>query len=219
MKKLFSAAISLAVVAAMSVSAFAVDAGSTNGTNVEAEATVGADGTVAVEVGTIANITGTGFTADDTLSITASVNPAAEDAVAADAVKAIATAIGAGNATVNTVIDISALLGDVALTSFPAGASMTVSVAYDGVSTAAVYVKDDGSVEKFDLTVSEDKTTCEFTVTHFSTFYLVSAAEDGAGDTGDAGNGDDKNQGTGLAIAVIPAAVAAAAVVISKKRK
>lgn len=39
------------------------------------------------------------------------------------------------------------------------------------------------------------------------------------GDTGNAGAGNDKNQATGVVLAVIPAAVAAAAVIISKKRK
>lgn len=43
---------------------------------------------------------------------------------------------------------------------------------------------------------------------------------DNTGNTGDTnGTGNDKNQNTGVVLAVIPAAIAAAAVVISKKRK
>lgn len=109
------------------------------------------------------------------------------------------------------------------------GKKLTVTVAYDGVSNAIAYVGDK-KVEFIKLNVSEDNKTASFDVTHFSDYYMVKVAdsvvadlEGKSADVGTAGDTnkptDDKNKPTGVVLAIVPAAVAAAAVVVSKKRK
>lgn len=197
-KQIFSAAVALAAVAAMSVSAFAVDPGATNGS---------ADGTVADGKVTLNNSVTVEGGFEDGVKIVVDVEPATDVAAAVvDAVEA-----KAGDVTFNTAIEITATSGDVAVQ--PDG-SVTVTVAYDGKSNKVAYVSDSNEVELIDLTVNGN--VASFNTTHFSTFYLVTVAENG--NTTQPG-GDDKNEPTGVVLAIVPAAVAAAAVVVSKKRK
>ncbi len=194
MKKVLSAAIALTAVAAMSVSAFAVDAGSTNGS---ANGVAGDDGKVETSVGTVEGL-GAGT------NVTIEVQPT--DTVDNEVSDAVKEKLGDGvtfNTTVKVTVDVQ-----------PNG-SATVTVAWDGQSNRAVYVGEDG-VETFDLKVSDDQKTASFSTTHFSTFYLVTVPENGQPGTDNEG---DKNEPTGVVLAIVPAAVAAAAVVVSKKRK
>ncbi len=197
MKKVLSAAIALTAVAAMSVSALAIDPGATNGS---ADGTADATGKVETSVATIE-----GLNEGDKVTVVVEAVSTVEDAVQT----AVEGEAGKGT-KVNTSVTITGVtLGD--------GQTATVTVAYDGASNKVVYVSDDGeTVEVIDLTVSDDKKTASFKTTHFSTFYLVTVPE--VGTPGD-DEGDDKNEPTGVVLAIVPAAVAAAAVVVSKKRK
>lgn len=197
-KQIFSAVASLAVVAAMSVSAFAVDAGSTNG---KAEGKVGDDGKFTSAVATVE-----GLPAGTEVEVV--VEPVAEAAAKEVLDKAAKDTTATVKVTaVNTVVDVDA--GEVQ----PDG-SVKVTVASDGVSNGVIYIGEDGKVES--LPTETTDTTLTFTTTHFSTFYLVTLAA--TGDT-DGDDGDDKNQPTGVVLAVVPAIAAAAAIVVAKKRK
>ena len=210
-KQIFSAAVALAAVAAMSVSAIAVDAGSTNGSATGSQ-TLGADTAVSITPAGVDNVkveAPAGVFGEGTLTINISVN--AVDAAAAAAEKSeIESKTAATNVTVNTKIAIEALLDGVVVE--PNG-TVTITVAYDGVSNKVAHVKDDGTIELLDLTVNG--TIASFNTTSFSEFYLITATVTGDTNTPT----DDKNQATGVAIAVIPAIVAASAIVVSKKRK
>lgn len=102
------------------------------------------------------------------------------------------------------------------------GASVKVTVPYDGKSNYAAYI-DGESVEFIKLTIADG--FASFEAKHFSDYYLVTLSDDAVKSVeGDiSGNTDkpvdDKNQPTGFVIALIPAAAAAAMVVVSKKRK
>ncbi len=130
---------------------------------------------------------------------------------------------------INTKLAISLFDQDAKAIQPAEGKKLTVTVAYDGVSNAIAYVGDK-KVEFIKLNVSEDKKTASFDVTHFSDYYMVKVAdsvvadlEGKSADVGTAGDTnkptDDKNKPTGVVLAIVPAAVAAAAVVVSKKRK
>lgn len=198
MKKVLSAVIALTAVAAMSVSAFAVDAGSTNGS---AEGTADKDGKVTLDNSVVVE----GLKEGDKVTVDVEAVTAVDDAVKT----AVEGKVGEG-AKVNTSVVITGIeLGE--------NQTATVTVAYDGASNKVVYVSDDAkTVEVIDLDVATDKLTATFKTTHFSTFYLVTVPENGQPGTGDNG---DKNEPTGVVLAIVPAAVAAAAVVVSKKRK
>lgn len=212
-KQIFSAVVALAAVAAMSVSAFAVDAGATNGSATgsqtitdETAVSIVPEGVEDVKVEAAAGV----FPAGE-LVINIEVEPVSE----ADAAT-VATTIEAGASVdvtaVNTKIDIEALVDGTVVE--PDG-SVTITVAYDGVSNAVAHVKDDGTVEILDLNVTG--TIASFNTTSFSDFYLITRTVDQNGSTN--GADDDKNQATGVALAVIPAIAAASAIVVSKKRK
>ncbi len=101
----------------------------------------------------------------------------------------------------------------------PSG-KLKIAVKYDGKSNIAVYVDGD-KVEFFALTVSADKKTATFETPHLSTFYLATIDAEAAAEVApaEAPENPDKNQATGVVIAIIPAAIAAAGVIVSKKRK
>ena len=201
-KQIFSAVVALAAVAAMSVSAFAVDAGSTNGS---AEGKV-EDGKVTLDNSVVLE----GGLADG-VEVTVEVEPVAE-AEAKNVAKAIEK--GAPNVevkAVNTVITITADDGETQ----PDG-SVKVTVAWDGASNQVIYVGDDGKVEVLPTERNGDLIT--FTTTHFSDFYMVTATVNTNGGTNQPDNNKD-NPSTGVVLAVIPAVAAAAAIVVSKKRK
>lgn len=193
-KQIFTAVATLAVVAAMSVSAFAVNAGSTNGSSegkVEG-GKVTLDNSVVVEGGF-----------GDGVEIKVDVEP-----VAAATAKTVAETIekaltNVDVKAVNTVIDISAMADGAAVQ--PDG-SVKITVAWDGASNQVIYVGDDGKAELMPTEKVGD--TIVFTTTHFSAFYMVTADVDG-----------DSVPPTGVVLAVVPAAIAAAAIVVSKKRK
>ena len=215
-KQIFSAVASLAVVAAMSVSAFAVDAGSTNGSG-SGTAQLAPDkavsiipaGVQGVQIDAAAGVFGT----EGELVIEVDVEPVAEAKAAAVAETIDEAEVGVVVKSVNTVIDISAFIGDLAVQ--PNG-EVKITVAWDGVSNQVIYVGDNGEVEV--MPTEQTGNVIAFTTTHFSDFYMVTVDEDSSnGDT--SGSGDDKNQPTGVVLAVIPAIAAASAIVVSKKRK
>ena len=219
-KQIFSAAVALAAVAALSVNALAIDAGFSNGSGTgtqtiteDTPVSITPEGITDVKIEAAAGVFGAGD-----LTINVSVEPveaAAATTVAASIESAVAEATVSA---VNTKIDIEALLDGVVVE--PNG-TVTITVAYDGVSNMVAHFKDDGTVEMLALTVSGN--VASFNTTSFSDFYMVTATVNtvSGGDT----NGDtntttpDKNQATGVALAVIPAIVAASAIVVSKKRK
>lgn len=215
-KQIFTAAASLAVVAAMSVSAFAVDAGSTNG---KSEATadlskpVNATTSTGVQIEAASGVFGT----EGTVTFDVDVEPATAEqktTVLAAAEKATNVKVTA----VNTVIDISAFIDGKEVG--PNG-EVKITVAWDGVSNCVIYVDDKGAVEVMPTDHEKDSTVISFTTKHFSAFYMVTAEEvsnNGNGST-DGKDDPDKNAPTGVVLAVIPAAIAAAAIVVSKKRK
>ena len=204
-KQIFSAVASLAVVAAMSVSAFAVTAGSTNG-SAEGEIKDGKvtlDNSVTVEgdlpEGTVVTVVDEKATEEDTKAV-------------ADAVEATKSDLDV--TSVNTVIDITAKDAEGVAVQPNEDGSVTVTVAYDGVSNAVLYLGED-KIEELELKVYDDKSFASFTTSHFSTFYMVTLNENGD----DNGTGSDKPVNTGVVLAVVPAIAAAAAIVVSKKRK
>ena len=217
-KQIFSVAVALAAVAAMSVNAFAISAGSSNGSATGSQTitedtpvSITPEGVTDVKVEAAAGVFGAGE-----LTVNVSVEPveaAAATTVAASIQNAVANV---SVSAVNTKIDIEALLDGVVVE--PNG-TVTITVAYDGVSNKVAHFKDDGTVEMLDLTVNGN--IASFNTTSFSDFYMVTATVNTPNDT----NGDtstttpDKNQATGVALAVVPAIVAASAIVVSKKRK
>ena len=225
-KQIFSAVVALAAVAAMSVSAFAVDAGSSNGSDTAAVKDDGSVEFVSEKVeGLVVEADAGVFDADVELSVdveqvdaaqVVAVEEAVADAVTAGTVK---TSDGAKVAkfevkSVDAVVDIKALLNGAEVQ--PDG-SVAITVAKDANQTSnqAIYVDDNGNVEVLPTVVTD--TTITFTTKHFSKFYLVTATVDQNGATD--GDGNDKNQATGVVLAVIPAIAAASAIVVSKKRK
>ena len=217
-KQIFSAAVALAAVAAMSVSAFAVDAGSTNGSATGTQ-TLTEDTAVSIQPAGVDNVkveapAGTFGVGNLTINITVEkVEATAATAVVAEIENAVADV---DVTAVNTKIDIEALLDGVVVE--PNG-TVTLTVAYDGVSNAVAHIKDDGTVEILDLVVNGN--VASFNTTSFSDFYMITATvNNNTGSNGNTNNNtEDKNQATGVALAVIPAIVAASAIGVSKKRK
>lgn len=222
-KQIFSAAVALAAVAALSVNALAISAGFSNGSGTgtqtiteDTPVSITPEGITDVKVEAAAGVFGAG---DLTINVTVEpVEAAAATTVAASIQNAVA---GAAVSAVNTKIDIEALLDGVVVE--PNG-TVTITVAYDGVSNKVAHFKDDGTVEMLDLNVSGN--VASFNTTSFSDFYMVTATvntvstDDGNNANGNTNNTTpDKNQATGVALAVVPAIVAASAIVVSKKRK
>lgn len=214
-KQIFAAVASLAVVAAMSVSAFAVSAGSSNGS---AEVTVQENGSVEFVSDTVeglaikadAGVFKAGTKVESTVAYVKEdqVIKVEESVTAALASGNIATSSGEKVTSfkvesVDAVVEVSALLDGAEVQ--PDGA-VKITVARDPKqdSNKVIYIDDKGNVEVLPTDVKD--TTITFTTTHFSDFYLVTIDE-------------DEIPNTGVILAVFPAAIAAAAIVISKKRK
>ena len=227
-KQIFTAVASLAVVAAMSVSALAVAPGSTNGTATATttvskteEATftpVGvADAKVVASAGAFDVPDGSEVKIEMTVTDLKGNEAKQEEVKKEITEKLVTSATEQVTVTaVNTEIDISAYLDNAVIE--PNG-DVTITVAYDGASNKVAHMKDDGTVEILNLKVDND-TIASFTTKSFSSFYMVTVSEEATTPQPDETKPDpDKNQPTGVVLAVIPAAVAAAAVVVSKKRK
>lgn len=171
---------------------------------------------------------------EDTVAVKAAVvealTTAIEDAVSSGA---LAAESAKTSIKVNTVITVS-LTDQNGNALQPVNGKVKVTIPYDGVSNFVAYLNSEtGVVEFFKLTVDGDFAT--FETTHFSDYYMVqvdneeviekidiektyTVSTSTAGDTTDKTD-DDKNQNTGVFFAVIPAAIAGAAVIVAKKRK
>lgn len=71
----------------------------------------------------------------------------------------------------------------------------------------------------FDMAFEDEETTTETEATTTEPVTEEATTTEAPAQTGPTNGGEDKNVGTGVVLAVVPAAIAAAAVVISKKRK
>lgn len=232
-KRIFTSVVAIAAAMSLSVAAFATDPGATNGAQSSDAVAVAADKETVMEGDKGMTITAPAGSFGDTVTsvkmvadVTATDNTAAASTAAT--IDEVAKAVGVTTEVkVNTKLSIT--LEDQDGKAVQPNGKVTVTVAYDGVSNIVAYVDGD-NVEFIALTVAADKKTASFETSHFSDYYLVEVAADQvdalAGKSGSAnaaGNtnqpGDDKNQPTGFALAIVPAAVAAAAVVVSKKRK
>lgn len=233
MKKIIASLAAVATVLSLSVAAFAeadpttdapaADPGSTNGlktSTVKVEADKPTQ--VTFDNGVAVSAPAGAFEAGVEVTFEVKPEPADQAAVATTLETLQAKD---KDAAINTVIDVTVKDKDGKVVQPAEGKKVTVTVAYDGVSNAIAYVDDKNNIEWIKLTVSEDKKTASFETGHFSAFYMVTVSDDILkqidGVTGDPEKPgtDDKNKPTGVAIAIIPAAIAAAAVVVSKKRK
>ena len=242
-KQIFLAAASIAVVAAMSVSASAVDAGATNGSD-QVEVQLEADkpvklipddieGVVIEAAAGVFGNAGNLVVRIDVEQVNAEEVEEVEEAVAKAATAGtVKTSDGKAAKielkSIEAVVDIEALVDGI-VTQPDGSVAITVAKVPGQTSNCAIYLNDDGSIEILPTEVTE--TTLTFTTKHFSEFYLVTAVvEDNSdvsgGDDNNGGNGStdgsntpDKNLPTGVVLAVVPAIAAAAAIVVSKKRK
>lgn len=225
MKKIIASLTAVATLLSLSATAFAaVDPGSTNGKKEETvKVEEGKDVEVTLAEGITVAAPAGAFTAGSEVKFVVDI----QKADPADVAIPQETITGkVDGAKIETKIDITATVDDKAVQ--PAdGKKVTVTVAYDGVSNIVAYIDDKNAIEWIKLNVSEDKKTASFETSHFSAFYMVSVAADkvdsllgdASGDTNKPGTDKGDNKPTGVAIAIIPAAIAAAAVVVSKKRK
>ena len=150
--------------------------------------------------------------------------------VIAAAIKSLANASDA--VSVNEVISVTLKDQDGNTVQPVDGASVKVTLPYDGKSNYVAYIGED-AVEFIKLTIADG--FASFEAKHFSDYYLVSLSdeavkavegEDTSTDTtatdpstSDDPKGDENNKPTGIAIALVPAVAAAAASIIFKKRK
>lgn len=216
MKKIIASLAAIATVLSLSVASFAVDPGNTNG-EVGGTETIKADAATdfVFDNGNTVEAAAGAFEAGKEVEIKLEATPV-DNAAASDVAEAVAAAEGGKDVVLNTKVSITATSDGVAVQ--PNG-DITITVAYDGKSNAVAYVGEDKKVEAIELKVDGDK-AC-FTVKHFSDFYMVKVANVDAflGKTTPPATSGDENKPTGVAIAIVPAAIAAAAVVVSKKRK
>lgn len=234
-KRIFTSVVAIAAAMSLSVAAFAaVEPGATNGSQSSDAVTVEADKETVMEGDKGLSVTApAGSFADTVTSVKMVADVTATDNTAAEAPATAIDAVAKANnvtteITVNTKLSIT--LEDQDGKAVQPNGKVTVTVVYDGVSNIIAYV-DGNNVEFIALTVSADKKTASFETSHFSDYYMVKVADDQVealvGKSGTADNAagdptkpdDDKNQPTGVVLAIVPAAVAAAAVVVSKKRK
>ncbi len=229
----------VACVAAMSLSvaAFAADPGSTNGEK-KAETTVEKDKEISVTLDNGTAIDAPANTFAEGVKVTFATNPQevegkTETAKTEETVKKAISQISTeakAEIVVKTKIEVTATDADGKTVQPAEGKKVKVTVTYDGNSNIVVYVGSDGKVEFMALTISEDKKTASFETSHFSDFYMAKVDDADVeklvgkdatvkvdGDTNKPA--DDKNEPTGVVLAIVPAAIAAAAVVVSKKRK
>lgn len=236
-KGIFASVVACVAAMSLSVAAFAAAPGSTNGEQ-KSETTIEKDKEVSVVLDNGTSIDAPANTFAEGVKVTFATNPqevAGTDATAKTeetvkkAIAQISTEAKA-DIVVKTKIEVTATDADGKAVQPAEGKKVKVTVAYDGVSNIVVYVGNDGKVEFLALVVSEDKNTAYFETSHFSDFYMATVDEADVEklvgkDTTVKADGDtnkptdDKNQPTGVVLAIVPAAVAAAAVVVSKKRK
>lgn len=235
-KKIFAAAVAFVATMSLATSAFAAtESGSTSDTAVEPGKTNGEaqvevtvkDGEktefktdVALEVEAPAGA----FEKDAKVTMEADVAPAADAAATVTAAeKAVAVLApdakdDAAKVSINTKLDITFKVDNKAVQPKEA---VTVTVAHDGKSNVVVYVDGD-KVQFIKLTVTGGM--CSFKASHFSDYYLaeVDASVLAKVEDKDANIGEN-NPGTGIALAVAPAALAVAFVgvtaAISKKKR
>lgn len=234
-KRIFTSAVAIVAAMSLSAAAFAAAPGSTNGKQEGKQTGITAETEIKVESEGGLQVTAPAGTFAETVTevnlnaeVTATDNTGAAAAAATinAAIAQIAGADANADLVVNTKIDITLTDQDGQAIQPAEGKTVTVTAAYDGASNAVAYVNGD-KVEFIKLTVNG--TTASFDVTHFSDYYMVKVADSvvaslegksaNVGAIGNTGDNTDDNKGTGFALAIIPAAVAAAGVVVSKKRK
>lgn len=225
-KRIFTSVVAIAAAMSLSVAAFAIDPGATNGAQSSDAVAVVADQETVMEGDKGMTITAPAGSFGDTVtSVKMVADVTATDNASASSAAAAIEGLVDSQFSVNTKLSIT--LEDQDGQAVQPNGKVTVTVAYDGTSNIVAYVNGD-YVEFIALTVAADKKTASFETSHFSDYYLVEVpadqvsslvgkTSDVAGDTNKPS--DDKNQPTGFALAIVPAAVAAAAVVVSKKRK
>ena len=216
MKKIIASLAAIATVLSLSVVSFAVDPGDSNA-EAENTQTVEADKNATFTFDTGAQVVAAAgaFEAGEVTIVLQATDVEKEQASVATALDAILKKDD--SAVINTVVSIDAYLNygkDDEKEVEPKG-DITITVKADQGSNAVAYVDENGKVETIELNVVDGLAT--FKVTHFSDFYMVKVADVNKF-LGKASTGDD-NKPTGVAIAIVPAAIAAAAVVVSKKRK
>lgn len=227
-KKIFAAAVAFVATMSLATSAFATEAGGTNGT---------ASTTVKVEADKP-----TEFTTDKDLAITApagAFEAGVEVKMDADVTAPKAEAVAAETKTIEAAVaDIAKVTGDaakatvntkIAITLTADGKSVQpkeeveVVVAPDDVSNAVAFV--DGKKVEF-IKLDKEGGKWSFKAKHFSDYYLVtvddtllSKLEGKSTEVKD----DTNNPNTGIALAIAPAALAVAFVgvtaVVSKKKR
>lgn len=235
-KKIFAAAVAFVATMSLATSAFAAtesgtnsdaaaNPGETNGTakvevEVKADEAAKFETDVALEVEAPAGA----FEAGTKVTMDADVEPATDAASTVTAAeKAVAVLApdakdDAAKVSINTKLDITFKAGDETVQPSKA---VKVTVAHDGKSNVVVYVDGD-KVQFIKLTVEGGM--CSFEASHFSDYYLaeVDASVLSKVEGKDA-NISENNPGTGIALAVAPAALAVAFVgvtaVISKKKR
>lgn len=226
-KKIFAAAVAFVATMSFATTAFAAAPGGTNG-SATTEVTVKAD--EATEFKTENNLVleapAGAFEAGANVKLDANVEAVTTTPAAAatveTAIAQIASVSGdAAKATVNTKLEISLTSNGTAVQ--PNG-KVKVTVAYDGKSNVVAYVNG-GTVEFFALTVTDN--VCSFETSHFSDYYMASVEQSVVdkvvGQSATVNNNGGNNPGTGVALAVAPAALAVAFVgvtaIVSKKKR
>lgn len=225
-KRLFTAAIACVAALSLSVSAFAADPGATNGKVESSQTGITAETPVKIETDLGLSIEAPAGTFDASVTeVTMNADVQATNNSASAAVAETVADVASTPVTVNTKISVT-LTDQNGNPIEPVNGKVTVTVAYDGVSNAVAYVN--GNVVEFLKLTINGAVAC-FDASHFSDYYLVTLDDVNAVEydktlTANAGSAnapsnEDKNQNTGVVIAIVPAIAAAAAVVISKKRK
>lgn len=225
-KRFFTAAIACVAALSLSVSAFAADPGATNGKVESTQTGITAETPISIETDLGLSISAPAGTFDASVTeVKMNADVQATDDAASAAVEETISDVTTTGVSVNTKISVT-LTDQDGNAIQPVNGKVTVTVAYDGVSNAVAYVN--GNVVEF-IKLVIDGAVASFDAAHFSDYYLVTLDDVNAVEydktlTADNGSAnapstDDKNQNTGVVIAIVPAIAAAAAVVISKKRK
>ena len=223
-KKIFAAAVAFVATMSLATSAFAADPGETNGdAKVEVEVKADEAAKFETDLGLAIEAPAGAFADGAKVTMEADVNPATDvesqtKSVEAAVVKLTKAEGDKAKVTVNTKLAIEFKVDD---KNVQPGKAVKVTVAWDGKSNAVAYIDGD-KVEFIKLETEGGKAT--FEASHFSDYYMVEVDEsvlaDVVGKTADVG---ENNPGTGIALAVAPAALAVAFVgvtaVISKKKR
>lgn len=231
-KKFFAAAVAFVATMSLATSAFAAAPGGTNG-SASTEVKVEADKETKFETdkGLTIDAPAGAFEAGADVKMEANIADVAADTTATtvtapkieQAIEQIASVSGSeAKVEVNTKIEISLTSGGVAVQ--PNG-KVKVTIAYDGKSNVVCHVNGN-DIEFFTLTVNGS--TCSFETEHFSDYYMAkvdnTVVEKVVGQKATVkDNGGNNNPGTGVALAVAPAALAVAFVgvtaIVSKKKR